>query len=155
MAAGTRALDKLRDGVEHAIVALGEGFLVHPTNTELRARLRAGTLSTSAYQHQLLRTIYRMLFLLVAESRDLLLDPTAEWRQMFREAVRFQRDFFYVENVHGLDLAAAEASYAAWLPWVRHRDDLNYVLDILGGETAVGLVRSEIHLPSLRAVPGE
>ena len=66
------------------------------------------------------------------------LDPAAEWRQMFHEAVRYQRDFFYVKNVHGLDLHWAEEAYGQWLPHVRSRDDLNYVLDILGGETSVG-----------------
>ncbi len=67
-----------------------------------------------------------------------LVDPQAEWRQIFREAVRFQRDYFYVDNVHGLDLGWAEATYGAWLGDVRHRDDLNYLLDILGGETSIG-----------------
>jgi len=66
------------------------------------------------------------------------LDPAAEWKQMFREAIRYQRDFFYVKNVHGLDLDWAEKTYGSWLPYVRHRDDLNYVLDILGGETSIG-----------------
>ncbi len=73
---GTRALDKLRDGVEQAIVALGEGVLAHP-NPELKARLRSGDLTTADFQRQLLRVIYRILFLLVAESRDLLLMPEA------------------------------------------------------------------------------
>jgi len=66
------------------------------------------------------------------------LDPAAEWQQMFREAVRYQRDFFYVKNVHGLDLDWAAKAYGPWVQHVRHRDDLNYVLDILGGETSVG-----------------
>jgi tricorn protease len=65
-------------------------------------------------------------------------DPPAEWRQMFREAWRFQRDYFYVDNVHGLDLDWAWATYAPWLDHVRHRADLGWLLDILGGETAVG-----------------
>ncbi len=65
-------------------------------------------------------------------------DPAKEWKQIFREAWRYQRDYFYVDNVHGLDLDWAFAAYGEWVPHVRHRDDLNYVLDILGGETAVG-----------------
>ena len=65
-------------------------------------------------------------------------DPPAEWRQIFREAVRFQRDYFYVKNVHGLDLAWAERTYGSWVEHARHRDDLTNVLDILGGETAIG-----------------
>ncbi|RLB94645.1 MAG: protease [Deltaproteobacteria bacterium] len=66
------------------------------------------------------------------------LDPAAEWQQIFAEAVRFQRDFFYVKNVHGLDLDWAAKAYGPWVAHVRHRDDLNYVLDILGGETSIG-----------------
>lgn len=65
-------------------------------------------------------------------------DPPAEWRQMFREAWRYQRDYFYVENVHGLDLDWAYETYAPWVEHVRHRADLTYVLDILGGETSIG-----------------
>ncbi len=65
-------------------------------------------------------------------------DPPAEWRQIFREAWRFQRDYFYVENVHGLDMDWAWRTYAPWVAHVHHRDDLNYILDILGGETCVG-----------------
>jgi hypothetical protein len=75
---GTRALDRLRGGVEAAIMALGHGFLAHPANGALRDRLRAGTLSTQDYYRQLLRLVYRLLFLFVAEDRDLLLDPKAD-----------------------------------------------------------------------------
>lgn len=65
-------------------------------------------------------------------------DPAAEWQQIFREAWRFQRDYFYVENVHGLDLGWAWETYQPWVQHVRHRADLTYLLDILGGETAIG-----------------
>jgi tricorn protease len=65
-------------------------------------------------------------------------DPAEEWRQIFREAWRYQRDYFYVDNVHGLDLDAAWDKYSPWIDHVRHRSDLTHVLDILGGETAVG-----------------
>jgi tricorn protease len=65
-------------------------------------------------------------------------DPAAEWKQIFREAWRFQRDYFYVKNVHGLDLDWAWRAYAPWVDSVRHRADLTYVLDILGGETCIG-----------------
>ena len=74
-ATGTRALDRLREGVEAAIVSLGEGFLAHRANAELRGQFTRGELSVASYQRQLLRIVYRLLFLLVAESRDLLLAP--------------------------------------------------------------------------------
>ena len=69
---GTRALGDLRVGVEQAIRALGQGFIDHPANDALRARLASGELDESAYYRQLLRMVYRLLFLLVAEERDLL-----------------------------------------------------------------------------------
>lgn len=69
---------------------------------------------------------------------QLKVDPLAEARQVFREAWRYQRDFFYVENVHGLDMDWVWKTYSPWVEHVRHRSDLNYILDILGGETSIG-----------------
>jgi tricorn protease len=65
-------------------------------------------------------------------------DPLLEWKQIFREAWRYQRDYFYVENVHGLDMDWAYKTYSPWIDYVKHRSDLNYVLDIFGGETSIG-----------------
>jgi hypothetical protein len=75
---GTRALDTLRDGVQDAIEILGAGFLAHPANRELHDDLRAGMLDSQEYYRQLLRLVYRLLFLFVAEDRDALLDPSAD-----------------------------------------------------------------------------
>ncbi|NIO00733.1 MAG: protease [Candidatus Latescibacteria bacterium] len=72
------------------------------------------------------------------EDMRMKVDPPEEWKQIFREAWRYQRDYFYVDNVHGLDLEWAYSTYAPWVEHVRHRADLTYVLDILGGETAIG-----------------
>jgi tricorn protease len=66
------------------------------------------------------------------------LDPPAEWKQIYREAWRFCRDFFYVPNYHGTDWNAVFNKYNGLLPYVRQRQDLNYVLDLMGGELAVG-----------------
>ncbi|WP_322489061.1 Eco57I restriction-modification methylase domain-containing protein [Chloroflexus sp.] len=68
----------MRAGVEQAIAVLGRGFLAHPANSALRDRLRSGQLSAQDYYRQLLRLVYRLLFLLVAEDRDVLLDPRAD-----------------------------------------------------------------------------
>jgi len=75
---GTRALDQLRDGVEAAITALGLGFLEYPANAALRDKLTSGELNAQDYYRQLLRMVYRLLFLFVAEDRDLLLNPAAD-----------------------------------------------------------------------------
>jgi tricorn protease len=58
---------------------------------------------------------------------DFTLDPRAEWRLLYEEAWRRMRDFFYDPNLHGQDFAALRAYYAAYLPNVASRDDLNYV----------------------------
>jgi hypothetical protein len=75
---GTRALEALRKGVEDAIAILGTGFLAHPANGALHAALRDGTLDRQEYYRRLLRLVYRLLFLFVAEDRDALLDPRAD-----------------------------------------------------------------------------
>lgn len=70
---GVRALDELRNNVQSAIESLGAGFLTHPANTALRDKLRSGTLPLQDYYHQVLLQVYRLLFIFVAEDRDLLI----------------------------------------------------------------------------------
>lgn len=77
-AAGTRALERLRAGVESAIEILGSGFLAHPANSALRRDLDQGDLGAPDYYRQVLRLVYRLLLLFVAEDRGLLHDPGAE-----------------------------------------------------------------------------
>lgn len=69
---GTRAREHLRKGVEEALTALGQGFLCHPENQALRSALQDGSLSTRDYFSQLLRLVYRLIFLLTVEERNLL-----------------------------------------------------------------------------------
>ncbi|MFJ8715759.1 Eco57I restriction-modification methylase domain-containing protein [Streptomyces violaceus] len=76
---GSRALDHFRDGVQAALTVLGTGFLSHPDNTTLRANL-----DVHAFQTALLRLVYRMIFLFVAEDRGALLDPDADERTVDR-----------------------------------------------------------------------
>jgi len=74
---GIRARDRLRVGVTEALRALGTGFLAHKDNAELRRRIEAGELSTQAYFEQLLRLIYRLIFLATIEDRELVFAPDA------------------------------------------------------------------------------
>jgi tricorn protease len=66
------------------------------------------------------------------------LEPAAEFKQIFNEGWRNQRDYFYVPNLHGTDWKRDREMYGAMLPYVRHRADLNYLLDMMGAETAIG-----------------
>jgi tricorn protease len=66
------------------------------------------------------------------------LDPKEEFRQIFDEGWRLQRDYLYVTNAHGSDWPRMKKMYGELLPHVRHRADLNYLLDNMGAELAVG-----------------
>ena len=66
------------------------------------------------------------------------LDPMEEWKQMFTEAWRFERDFFYVENMHGLDWKKIKKRYEELLPYLTTRADLNYIIGEMIAEMNVG-----------------
>ncbi|MDG1571285.1 PDZ domain-containing protein [Robiginitalea sp. M366] len=71
-------------------------------------------------------------------SMQLKVNPREEYAQIFREGWRYMRDFLYVDNVHGAPWDAIYQWYSPWIEHVRHRTDLNYVVDILSGEVAIG-----------------
>ncbi|WP_326755423.1 N-6 DNA methylase [Streptomyces hirsutus] len=126
---GARALDQLRLGVQNALTVLGTGFLRHPDNS----RLREDT-DPKALRDALLRLVYRLLFVFVAEDRDALLDPKADERQ--REA--YER---YFSSARLRERARRRQGTA-------HGDQyeaLRIVLDALGAEGG----RPELGLPGL------
>ena len=66
------------------------------------------------------------------------LDRSAEWEQMFEEAWRYERDYFYDPNIHGRDWKVVYKRYAPLVPYIKHRADLTYILDQVNGELSVG-----------------
>ena len=74
---GVRVLDDLRNGVTSAIKRLGSGFLAQPKNRKLREMLQTNELSRTEFYHEILRIVYRLLFLMVAEDREMLFAPDA------------------------------------------------------------------------------
>jgi tricorn protease len=75
---------------------------------------------------------------LKVHSLEIAIDPQAEWQQIYREAYRIHRDYFYDAHLHGLDLDSAYQKYLPFLEHVGHRDDLNYLLAEFSGELVVG-----------------
>ncbi len=71
-------------------------------------------------------------------SLRMFLDPKEEFRQIFNEGWRNQRDYLYVPNMHGADWPKMKEVYGQMLPYVMHRADLNYLLDVMGSEIAIG-----------------
>lgn len=67
-----------------------------------------------------------------------LVDPKAEYAEIFRETWRRYRDHFYVQNMHGYDWPAIRAKYEPMLAWVGDRSDLNYLLGQMVAELNVG-----------------
>jgi tricorn protease len=65
-------------------------------------------------------------------------DPAVEWAQIFDEVWRINRDYFYDPGMHGADWPAMKAKYAAFLPDVATRNDLNRVMRWMCSELAVG-----------------
>lgn len=120
-----RKADKILDGVnafilsangEKMLYAQGSGIFLAATATPVKPG--EGKLNLEALEMQV--------------------DPRAEWAQMYHEAWRIERDFFYDPNHHGLDLKATEKKYEPYLQSVQHRADLNYLFQEMLGELSVG-----------------
>ncbi|MEY9956699.1 DNA methyltransferase [Streptacidiphilus sp. MAP5-52] len=129
---GVRALDQLREGVRLAITLLGTGFLRHPRNAALR-----DTLKIEDFHYALLRLVYRLLFLFVAEDRGALLSPDAS-----EHVQRRYRDYFS---------SARLRRHAERRRGTAHGDlyrALRVVLDGLGAEDG----RPELGLPGLGGI---
>lgn len=90
---GTRAREQLRQGVEEALVALGQGFLAEAANQPLRDALASGRLDRNVYFQQLLRLVYRLIFLLTIEERGLLhpADANADAVKLYADGYSLRR----------------------------------------------------------------
>ncbi len=135
---GTRALTALRDGVTQALTVLGRGFLRHPENTALRAALADGSLPGREYYRLLLRVVYQLLVLFVAEDRDLLhpTDATPRARDTYHR-------YFSTTRLRRLARRRLSGGRHGDL-WAAHR----VVLHGLGAETG----QPELALPGLGGI---
>jgi tricorn protease len=66
------------------------------------------------------------------------IDPRAEWKQLFDDAWRIERDYFYDPNMHGVNWKAIHDQYAAMLAACANRDDVGYVISEMISELNVG-----------------
>jgi len=90
---GERIRDGLSIAVKNAILDFANGFLEHPDNEVIRNAIAVGELKPDAYYQHLLRLIYRLLFLLVIEERNLVypLSPSAAKRELYYRYYSLQR----------------------------------------------------------------
>ena len=75
---------------------------------------------------------------LKTEGIQVRVDPRLEWKQMYHEVWRVERDFFYDPNFHGLNLQAAEKKYEPYLDSLSSRSELNYLFQEMLGELTIG-----------------
>ena len=71
-------------------------------------------------------------------SLQMKLNRISEWQQIFKEAWRYERDYFYDPDMHGRDWMKVYDRYSPLIPYVKHRTDLSYILDQVNGELSVG-----------------
>lgn len=102
---GARIRDGLSKAVEQAIRDFANGFVTHRDNEALRQSIRDGKLSPETYYQHLLRLIYRLLFLLVIEERDLIFPASAsrQQRDIFRNYYSVERLRLLSEKSHLAD----------------------------------------------------
>jgi tricorn protease len=75
---------------------------------------------------------------LALDSMRVYVDPRAEWRHMFEQVWRDERDFFYDPGLHGLNLAEVKKRYEPYLQGIATRDDLNFLFKEMLGNLSVG-----------------
>lgn len=69
---------------------------------------------------------------------EMKIDPKKEWNQIYTDGWRIFRDYYYVDNMHGVDWAQIKANYNLLMPYVSHRADLDYILGEIISETNTG-----------------
>jgi tricorn protease len=69
---------------------------------------------------------------------EMKIDPLKEWEQIFNDGWRIYRDYFYVNNMHGVDWKAVREDYAVLVPFVGHRADLDFILSEIVSESNTG-----------------
>ncbi|MGC4035223.1 MAG: DUF433 domain-containing protein [Chitinophagaceae bacterium] len=87
--------------VKESLVALGKGFLQHEANASLREKLKNGSLTAKDFYRQLLRLIYRFLFLMVTEERDLVYNPDDKDEDVLRKK-RIYLQFYSIARLRKL-----------------------------------------------------
>lgn len=128
---GAYDLAKLED---KTLVEGARGFKISADGKRMIYSSREGILIVPAGQKPATATTGKLKLAGVKQ----LVDPVAEWRQIFNEVWSMQKDFFYVENMHGADWDAIKTKYEKFLPFVNHRSDLGYLLNEMMGEMVVG-----------------
>lgn len=123
----TRKVEKMLDGVGSFVVSANGEKLLYQMGQNWAIAGTGGIVAPGAGT-------------LKTAQMEVYCDPRAEWKQMYHEVWRIERDFFYAPNLHGLDVNAVEKKYAPYLEGIASRADLNYLFEEMLGELTCGHV---------------
>lgn len=143
---GVTVLRKLGEEVEKALKVLGEGFASHPKNMELRDALRSGRVTPQEFHGQLLRIVYRLIFLFVAEDRTLDGLPLLHPRDA-TDSSRIARERYAAH--YSTDRLR---ELAGKIKGSRHGDlwqQFQVVIHALSGDPTTAKIREHLALPAL------
>ena len=131
-AEGAGSLDISFNG-EKALLRQGERWFIAPTAAPLKPT-DGNTLKTADLEARV--------------------DPAAEWRQIYHEVWRIERDFLYDPNAHGFNLSEGEKRYAPYVGAAGDREDLNYLMNEMLGNLVLGHTRNAGGaFPAVKSVP--
>lgn len=128
---GGRVRERLRDGVEKALEIFGEGFLTHPANSVLREEVAKGEIKPESFYRDLLRLVYRLLFLMVAEERNLVSPSPVYLEHYSMERLRRLADLRLPDEDHRDLWLSLQATFELF-----RREELGALLEVppLNGE---------------------
>ena len=126
----TRKVEKILDGVQSFELADGGEKMLFLQNEQWTIA-PAGKLSGGAPKPG-------EGGILKLDAMQVYVDPKAEWKHMFDQVWRGERDFFYDPGLHGVDIEVMKARYEPFLDGLSSRDDLNYLFEEMLGELTVG-----------------
>ena len=121
-----RKAEKFLEGVNAYVVSADGKKLLYAGQGDTYAIVETGTIPSAGAGK------------LNLDNMEVYIDPMAEWKQMFDEVWRIERDFFYAENMHGANWPAIKKQYQPFLKYVGHRSDLNALFADMIGEMVVG-----------------
>lgn len=123
----TRKMEKVLEGVNDFMVSFNGEKMLYQQGQRWAIVSTAGPISPGAGT-------------LNTDAMEVYVDPRVEWKQMYHEVWRLERDFFYDPGLHGLDLQATSQKYEACLDNIASRADLNYLFEEMLGELTCGHV---------------
>src|SRR5438128_6902227 len=140
---GISFFDLSHNGVK-MLYRLGDKWYIAST-TEADKQHSAASTAQSSESCKCLKT----------DDMEVYVEPRAEWKQMYHEVWRIQRDFLYDPGHHGMDLKVAEKKYQPYLDNLAARSDLNYLFNEMLGDLTIGhLYVGGGDTPEIKPVPG-